>query len=215
MLLLPNKRVWRYQITLIVVLAITLSSMVVIISLQPIIQNSSQTSSWIGVYQRESMADYAKVEIVNPLLEIISSLIFIIGILILIESLFFWVPSLTDLTVNKNKGKMIWFWKRFRFPERAFTLLDTGTKILIRRKRSSLKGLLMREFIMEIHISKDRSEIKRISDFTGITKIIQKTPSQTILMKTVMLKSLPLQILQIRTLLASKVNIPMKTPSTA
>ncbi|MFX1284882.1 MAG: hypothetical protein ACFFB5_14570 [Promethearchaeota archaeon] len=185
-----------------------------LVFLHPIIQSCSRTS--INGYRivgptSETYAD--SIEGVNPLLGIISSLIFIIGLLILIESIFFWVPSLTDLFIDNSKGKMIWYWTRLGFPERVFSLIDTDVRIIVRRKRFSLKGLFMREFTMEIHFTKDTSEVKRISDFTGIAKIIQKTPSHIILLKTVMLKSLPLQILQIKTLLASSAKIRAKTGS--
>ena len=136
-----------------------------------------------------------------------------LGLLVLIESLLFWVPSLTDITVDKNKGKMSWSWKQFMFPERIFSLFDSDARILIRRKRSSLKGLLMREFTMEIHLMMDQSEIKQISDFTGVERVDQRSHSHTVLFKTVELKRLPLQILHIRTILASKVKIPTKTLS--
>lgn len=206
MLLLPNKRVRKYQITLIVVLATTLSSMFLLVSFQPTIQAISKTSpSFFGETQdTEILADSPTIlNVIN----IVSSIIFLIGLFILIETLFLWVPSLTDLT--ESKGNMLWLRRGQIFPERVLSLLEANTRIIIRRKRSSLRGLFMREFAMEIYLTKDKSNIKQIIDFSGIEKII-KTPTHSILVKTVRLEHLPLQIIQIRSILALMKPSPVK-----
>ena len=211
MLLLPNKRIWRYQLTFIVILATTLSVMLLVFWLPPIMKDYGRTSTLDeGLTYEKAETPISSAVVFDFLPIIVSSLIFLIGLLILCELLFFWVPSLTDLTLNKSKGRMVWTRKRLGFPERTFSLFETNSKILIRRKRSSLKGLLMREFTMEIHLTLDKADIKRISDFTGIERIIQ-TPTHNILIKTVVLKCLPLQLIQLRTILASSVMAPLKT----
>jgi hypothetical protein len=73
--------------------------------------------------------------------------------------------------------------------------------IVIRRKRSSLQGILMREMVLEIHISKTKSDHKRIVDFLTHEKIIHST-THIILVKSVKTQHLPLQVIQIRALLA-------------
>lgn len=176
--------------------------------------SGNQNISYNGFGEVEYVSDRQTLgskEIIFPFLPtIINSLIIIIGFLIVCESLFFWVPSLTDITKKKAEGKMIWQKKLFCFPERIFSILDDNILILIRRKRSSLKGILMKEFTMEIHLDKEIKEIKQISDFVGIEKVVH-THSHSILLKTVNLKSLPLQILQIRTILALMVISPVKS----
>ncbi len=172
--------------------------MFLIISLQPTIQairKSSLPSSQPS--EASYFADSAVLS--DPLITVISSFLVIIGLFVLMESLFLWVPSFTDLT--ESKGKMVWLRRGFIFPERVLSLLDADTRILIRRKRSSLRGLLMREFTMEIFLYEDKNNIKQITDFSSIEKII-KTPTYNILVKTVRLEHLPLQIIQIRSLLA-------------
>ena len=137
---------------------------------------------------------------IDPVITITSSLILIIGVLVIIESLFLWVPSLTDLT--KSKGKMVWTWRRIIFPERVFSIFDAETRIVIRRKGSSFLGWIMREFTMEIYLSQEHQNIKQIADFSGITKIVN-TPTSKILVKTVKLEHIPLQIIQMRSILSS------------
>lgn len=214
LLLMPTKRIWTFQIKFFVVLGITLSVMLFVFYLPPIIHDYTEASNkGQGLAYEQEDAQRTTDIVTDFVLLGFSSLIFMLGLLVLIESLLFWVPSLTDITVDKNKGKMSWSWKQFMFPERIFSLFDSDARILIRRKRSSLKGLLMREFTMEIHLMMDQSEIKQISDFTGVERVDQRSHSHTVLFKTVELKRLPLQILHIRTILASKVKIPTKTLS--
>lgn len=145
----------------------------------------------------EFYADYPIT--IDPMITITTSFVLVIGLLVLIESLYLWVPSLTDLT--KTNGKMVWIWRRIIFPERIFSLLDKETRIVIRRKRSSFLGWIMREFTMEIYLSREHRNIKQIIDFTGIEKIID-TPTNKILVKTVKLEQIPLQIIQMRSILS-------------
>lgn len=188
--------------------------MLFVFYLPPFIHDYTETSDvGLGMTFEQENAQRTTDVVTDFVLLGFSSLIFMLGLLVLIESVLFWVPSLTDITVDKNKGKMIWSWKKFWFPERIFSLFDSDARILIRRKRSSLKGLLMREFTMEIHLMMDQSEIKQISDFTGVERIDQRSHSHTVLFKTAELKRLPLQILHIRTILASIVKAPKKTLS--
>ncbi|MHA2246474.1 MAG: hypothetical protein ACXADY_16150 [Candidatus Hodarchaeales archaeon] len=202
MLLLPDKKIWRYQVTLILVLATTLSTMLLVFYLPPITRNDERISNnGEQLFSDEIQAGSYTDALFYFLQMVVCLLIFIIGLLILIESLFYWVPSLTDVTENENKGKMIWQKTQLWFPERVFSISDANTRILIRRNRSSLAGLLMKEFTMEIYIDKNIPEIKQISDFTSIEKMIQ-TPSYKILIKTIKLKFLPLQLIQIRTIIA-------------
>jgi hypothetical protein len=125
----------------------------------------------------------------------------IIGTLVFIESVFFWTPSLIELTTNKGKGKMIWSKKRYGFIERVFCYEFKNTQIIIRRKRSSFRGLLMQEFNIEIYLPSEDPRVQKISNFTGIQKIIE-TKKYNILKKGVDLKYLPLQFVQIQAMLA-------------
>ncbi len=194
-------------------LATTLSTMLLVFYLPPIARNYERTSNdREGLFYDEIQAVSITDALIDFLQMVVSLMIFIIGLLILIESLFYWVPSLTDVTENENKGKMIWQKTQLWFPERVFSVSDANTRILIRRNRSSLDGLLMKEFTMEIYIDKNIQEIKQISDFTSIEKMVQ-TSSHKILIKTIKLKSLPLQLIQIRTILALMVTSPVKTLS--
>jgi hypothetical protein len=59
----------------------------------------------------------------------------------------------------------------------------------------------MKEFTAKVHLSRDTPEIKRISDFIGVEKIVQ-TPTHFTLIKSVDLRYLPLQIIQVQSLLA-------------
>ncbi|MFW9903469.1 MAG: hypothetical protein ACFFFH_03990 [Candidatus Thorarchaeota archaeon] len=200
MLLLPKQRVRRYQIVLFIVLTTTLSSMFfLLISLPQTLQAVRFPSPTTSSELSESKFFANSIKLTNPLTTIISSLILIIGLLVLIESLFLWVPSLTDLT--KFKGKMVWTWRRNIFPERIFSLIDAEKSIVIRRKRSSFLGWIMREFTMETHLPPRYQNVKQITDFTGIEKIIN-TPTSRILVKTVKLEQIPLQIIQMRSILS-------------
>jgi hypothetical protein len=162
---------------------------------QPTIQNIRETSS----SQIEFAEDYnilADSPAIFDFIEVISTMIAFIGILVLIGMLFLWMPSLTEL----KESKMIWVRKGIVFPERIFSLPDAEGRIIIRRKRSSFLGWIMRDFTMEIYLSKEKANLKQITDFGGIEKIVN-TPSHNILVKTVKLEHIPLQIIQIRSLL--------------
>jgi hypothetical protein len=65
-----------------------------------------------------------------------------------------------------------------------------GNLVVIRRKRSSLKGILLREMVFEIHISKSQSDHNRINDFLSYEKSVV-TPTHIILIKTVKTQHLP------------------------
>ncbi|MFX0120122.1 MAG: hypothetical protein ACFE9A_12130 [Candidatus Hodarchaeota archaeon] len=201
MLLLPEKIIWRHQILFIAIFTTSLTIMGLIVTLQTLIQDYDRESFFGPTSSSEARDFLNTIEIYNPLFIIISSLIFMIGLLLLIESLFFWIPSLTDIPVFGRNGKMIWTKKFIGFPERVLSLQDTDTRIVIRRKRSSLRGLLLREFTMEVYIPLDRPEFKQISDFTSMEKI-NTTPTHKVLVKTVKFKYLPLQIIQIKSILA-------------
>lgn len=200
---MPDKRIWRYQLILIVVSATTLSTLILIFWLPPIIRDYGQISTF-EEYQEDIRGTKASTVIFDYLPKVTITLLFLISLVLLSGLLFLWVPSLTDLSGIKGKGKMVWLRTHGVIPERVFSLKNSNAHILIHRKRSSLKGLLMKEFIMEVFLSKDMQEIKQISDFTSIEKITQ-TPNHNILIKTVNLKQLPLQFIQIKSILASVV----------
>jgi hypothetical protein len=61
---------------------------------------------------------------------------------------------------------------------------------------------------MEIYLPQEHENIKQITDFTGIEKIIN-TPTSKILVKTVKLEQIPLQIIQIRSILSSMKQSPI------
>lgn len=203
MLILPDKRIWRYQLTLIVVLVTTLSTLFLIFWLPLVIRDYGGTTT-LGENSFQEDVGMARPNalVFDFLPKVISTFFFIVSLFLLSELLFFWVPSLTDLSEKKGKGKMVWLRKHGVIPERVFSLKNSNAQILIHRKRSSLRGLLMKEFTMEVHLSKNIEEIKQISDFTSIERIVQ-TPTHNILIKTVMLRYLPLQFIQIKTILAS------------
>ncbi len=200
---MPDKRIWRYQLTLIVGLVTTFSTLFLIFWLPPIIRDYGGTST-IGESTFQEDVGMARTNdlVFDFLPTAISALFFIISLLVLGELLFLWVPSLTDLSGKKGEGKMVWLRKHGVIPERIFSYKNSNAQIFIHRKRSSLKGLLMKEFTMEVHLSKNIQEIKQISDFASIERIVQ-TPTHNILIKTVILKYLPLQFIQIKTILAS------------
>ncbi len=200
---MPDKRIWRYQLTLIVVLVTTLSTLFLIFWLPPIIRDYGGTTTMgESTFQEDVGMTGVNTLVFDYLPIVFSTLFFIISLVILSELLFFWVPSLTDLSGKKGEGKMVWLRKLRVIPERVFSHKNSNAQILIHRKRSSLKGLLMKEFTMEVHLSKNIQEIKQIADFTSIERIVQ-TPTHNILIKTVILKYLPLQFIQIKTILAS------------
>ncbi|MFX0124615.1 MAG: hypothetical protein ACFFAE_13365 [Candidatus Hodarchaeota archaeon] len=67
---------------------------------------------------------------------------------------------------------------------------------------------------MEIYLPRDKSNVKQITDFSGIKKII-KTPTQSILVKTVKSEHLPLQIIQVRSIIALMKPSPVKSLSSS
>ena len=179
--------------------------MSLIVSFQPKLRDSR---IFAGSYPREAEFDsITDSPAILNMIEFISSFIFLLGLFVLIETLFFWVPSLTDIT--QSKGRMIWLRKGLIFPERVLSFLAADVRVIIRRKRSSFHGLFLREFLIEIYLSKDELNIKQIIDFSGIEKII-KTSTHYILAKTVNLEHLPLQIIQIRSILALMKPPPVK-----
>lgn len=195
MLLFPKQRIRRYRITLIFILTTTFSSIFLLIYFQSTIQNIRETS-FSRIEYTEDYNVLAGSPAIFDFIEVISIMISFVGILVLIGMLFLWMPSLTELT----ESRMLWVRKGIVFPERILSLPDAEGRIIIRRKRSSFLGWIMRDFSMEIYLSKEITNLKQITDFSGIEKIVH-TPSHNILVKTVKLEHIPLQIIQIRSLL--------------
>jgi hypothetical protein len=128
----------------------------------------------------------------------ISILVFCLVIIVI--TLFIWTPSFSNVLSTERNGRMVWVRTKLGIPERLFCFKDGNFRIKIRRNRSSLSGLLMRVFNLEIHFSHDSPEIQRISNFTGM-KRYENSKKQPILSKTVKLKNLPVQIIQVQAVL--------------
>lgn len=149
----------------------------------------------------------ADLAISNPVTETIdrfpdglSILIISFCLIIITISLFIWTPSLLNVISTEKSGKMVWTLTKLGIPERIYCLKDGNIRVKIRRNRSSLNGLLMRIFNLEIHFSEESTEIQRISDFTSMKR--QKNSKKLpILSKTVKLKNLPLQVIQVQAVL--------------
>lgn len=130
----------------------------------------------------------------------ISILIITICLAIIVISLFTWTPSLSNVIRTEKPGRMVWTLTKLGIPERVYCLKDGKIRVKIRRNHSSLNGLLMRSFNLEIHFSEESPEIRRISDFTSMKR--QKNSKKLpILGKTVKLKNLPLQVIQVQAIL--------------
>jgi hypothetical protein len=197
---LSNKKIFSYHLKFIIPIAISFSIIVLAFSIQSISLRAPQNSPLSGeelTYDRLSASN----SVIPNILGFFGFLLLIIGILILFECMFFWIPSLTDFVFIDKKGEMIWRKNRFWFPERWLNLKLENASISVHRKRFSLNGLLMKEFTAKVHLSRDTPEIKRISDFIGVEKIVQ-TPTHFTLIKSVDLRYLPLQIIQVQSLLA-------------
>jgi len=143
----------------------------------------------------------AGIRVIDSLLRVILPLILIAGVFLSLEFSFFWIPSLSRI-YGRSKGQMIWSWNHFFIPERTFRLEFEEAYFILRRKRSSFSGLLLKELVMEVHLSQDTFYFKDISDFIHKEKVIQ-TATDQIIVKTVKLEHLPLNILQIQMLLNS------------
>ncbi|MFX0051991.1 MAG: hypothetical protein ACFFAJ_01935 [Candidatus Hodarchaeota archaeon] len=197
---MSDKRVFRYYLKFIIPVAISFSLIIVAFSFQLIPRNGDRVSPSSGeefTYDELSASN----SFLPNILGFFCLLLLILGILILIECTFFWTPSLTGFVSIDKKGKMLWRKSRFWVPERCLNLKLENASISVHRKQFSLNGLLMRKFIAKIHLPKDTPEIKRISDFIGVEKMVQ-TPTAYLLIKSVDLRYLPLQIIQIQSLLA-------------
>ncbi len=130
----------------------------------------------------------------------ISILIITICLTIIIISLFTWTPSLSNVIRTEKPGRMVWKLTKLGIPERVYCLKDGKINLKIRRNHSSFNGLLMRIFNLEIHFSEESPEIRRISDFTSM-KRKKDSKNRPILSKTVKLKNLPLQVIQVQAIL--------------
>ncbi|MFX0172209.1 MAG: hypothetical protein ACFE9L_09830 [Candidatus Hodarchaeota archaeon] len=200
MLLMSDRRVLGYYLKFIVPVAISLSLITVAFSVQLIPRNGDQISP-----SPEDEFSYDRLSASDSFLPVILGfsgfLLLIIGTLILIECIFFWIPSLTGFVSFDKRGEMVWRKSRFWVPERCLNLKLENTLISVHRKQFSLDGLLMKKFTAKVYLPKDTPEIKRISDFIGVEKLLQ-TPTDYLLVKSVDLRYLPLQIIQIQSLLA-------------
>lgn len=128
----------------------------------------------------------------------ISSLFF--GILSLILFSFFWIPKIPIKSMAGLQGEMIWRKGRFGVPTRQLAFNLGTTSILIRRKSSTIKGLILRELLFEIHLEKGNQQYLEIADFNAIERIREELNSY-ILEKTIKPENLPIQLIQIRALL--------------
>ncbi|MFX0184282.1 MAG: hypothetical protein ACFE95_14460 [Candidatus Hodarchaeota archaeon] len=200
MLRLSNKKIFSYHLKFIIPIAISFSIIVLALSIQSLPQRAppfSPSTEEELTYDRLSGSN----SVIPNFLGLFGFLLLIIGLLILFECFFFWIPSLTDFVSIDKKGEMVWRKNRFWFPERWLNLKLENASISLHRKRFSLNGLLMREFIAKIHLPRDTPELKRLSDFIGVEKIVQ-TPTHFTLIKSIGLRYLPLQIIQVQSLLA-------------
>jgi hypothetical protein len=197
---MSDKRIFRYYLKFIIPVAISLSLIIVAFSVQLIPRNGDRISP-----SSEDEITYDRLSGSNSflpnILGVFGFLILIISILFLIVCIFFWIPSLTSLISIDKRGEMKWRKSRLWIPERCLNLKLENASISVHRKQFSLDGLLMKKFTAKVHLPKDTPEIKRISDFIGVEKIDQ-TPTDYLLVKSVDLRYLPLQIIQIQSLLA-------------
>ncbi len=201
MLLIPLRRTW-YYLGVILALFLAVSTTISVIGIQLILKSNEKfRESFLSETEINTLADQPWINsVINFPLEIFIS-VFIGCFLILVGMLFIWSPNLSTLSIKGEKGEMKWVRNRLSIPERQFIIEYPSSKISIRRKHSSLRGLLSQEFILELQIEKNHPEMSFISDFGGYSNRIE-TSTHTKLISSVKFEFLPLKMFQIRALLA-------------
>ncbi|MHA2226376.1 MAG: hypothetical protein ACXAC8_14295 [Candidatus Hodarchaeales archaeon] len=212
MLLLPSSKILKYRLLITGLVISILVTTFLFTAWLPQAWSTYEESSFFNPGNLSDIEKMSTAASIDFFPFMIVGLFFIIILIVLGGGLLYWTPSLSYLTKKEGIGEMQWNWRRFGFPERIFTLRERNTIITIKRKRSSLTGVFMNEFSMEIYISSKISDVKMIHDFMSIEKKIL-TPTYHILSKTVKPKNLPLSLLQARAILASLVDRPHKANS--
>ena len=201
MLLIPLRKTW-YPLIVIVTSFLAVLTTISLIGIQLILNTDSELrGAFLSQTEVFSVADQPLVNsVINFPLEIFI-LVFVGSFFIFFGMILVWSPNLsTILTIKGEKGKMKWGRSRLFLPERRYEINYLGSRICIRRKRTSLKGLLSQEFILELHIEKDHPDLSFISDFGGYSNRIE-TSTHTTLLSSVKFEYLPLKMFQIRAIL--------------
>ncbi|MFX0085438.1 MAG: hypothetical protein ACFFAU_07165 [Candidatus Hodarchaeota archaeon] len=212
---IPNRKILTFQFFFFSILVVTsLISFITAITLifPPSLQDSEILTEETGRYKPavfEDLIDLTTSNTISKTLDqfpdILSIAIVAICVFVLLVSLILWTPSFSGVITADKSGRTLWVRNKFGIPERLFCFRINNIQIKVKRNRSSLNGLLMRAFNLEIHFKEETPEIQRIADFTGM-KRKTKSIKSPILCKTVKIKNLPLQLIQVRALLATLLN---------
>ncbi len=212
---IPNRKILIFQFFFFSILAVSsLISVITAITLifPPSLQNGGTFAEGTGRYGPAVLEDLIDLTTSNTISktldrfpDILSIAIIAICVFVLLGSLILWTPSFSGVITTDKSGRTVWVRNKFGIPERLFCFRIDNIQIKVKRNRSSLNGLLMRVFNLEIHFKEESPEIQRIANFTGM-KRQKKSIKSPILYKTVKMKNLPLQVIQVRALLAALLN---------
>lgn len=199
MLLLPNKKIRGPQIVIILIVMTTISITSFIAWLALLPDAPFLPPDVVAEYTEDRMVTRSFLfDFFIMFSQLTFPLFFFISLIIIFNFLLLWTPSFVTIPVDETMKRKGWSQTLLR---RDIRFSIKGNLVVIRRKRSSLKGILLREMVFEIHISKSQSDHNRINDFLSYEKSVV-TPTHIILIKTVKTQHLPLQVIKIRALLA-------------
>ena len=131
----------------------------------------------------------------------LNALIIIIPLVAGIFMMFYHIPGFTSIGLSKAITIREFKLTRYGLPQRGYTIVSHGVKIRITKKFSSLKGLLLQEFLLAIYLPKNYSETKRLYDFLACEDVTYSSEHK-ILKKTIKARDTPLHIIRTRALLS-------------
>ena len=197
MLRAPIKKLRLFQMSYFLLIVTCFTFLTVIILLNLNFANLSNTGSY---FESETERDIflASAEtfpfLNNPL---IIGFPLIAGIIIFI----YHIPSFTSIGLSKNNTTKNFKISSFGIPLRGYTIKTQDITIRITKKFSSLKGLLMQEFLLTIYLPKNYAETNRLYDFLACEKV-NYTSTQVLLKKTINIRDTPLHLIRTRALLS-------------
>jgi len=197
MLRAPLKKIQSYRIryVLIIITCFTFSTSIIIVNqyianLQITGNNNfSETEREVLVAGAESLSYFS-----HPL---------IIGIPIIagIFMLIYHIPSFASVGLSKTDTTRELRFSKFFIPHRGYTIKVQDVSIRITKKFSSLKGLVLQEFLLAIYLPKNYPETSRLYDFL-VCEEIKYTQNNIILLKTINIRDIPFHIIRTKALLS-------------
>ncbi|MHA1974188.1 MAG: hypothetical protein ACTSW1_14410 [Candidatus Hodarchaeales archaeon] len=201
MLLTPKKKIITLRLLVAFVICTTFLSFFLLTRPTEIMNFLDEDNTRNEQYKDAPQGFDLKENLSTPIISHVNILVIVISSLVTFCLLFLYTPSFTRFLPKSTDYRMKWKLSKFLLPERVLVVETKDSSVIIRRNRLSLGGLFLNNYIMEVHIKKEKiDDIRGLMDYIGITKF-EERESKYVGYKTVSISNLPLQIIQFKAIL--------------